>query len=71
MRGWVRELQLRLAIIDGRSSGPVGAAVDIQRDASGLPHIFAENEFDLFVGYGYAMAQDRLFPDGLSAAAGR
>ena len=58
---WRRELRRRLAVIDGRASGPVGAAVEIQRDASGLPHIYAETETDLFVGYGYAMAQDRLF----------
>ena len=58
---WNRELQRRLAVIDGRASGPVAATVEIQRDASGLPHIYAEEETDLFVGYGYAMAQDRLF----------
>ena len=58
---WNEELQRRLAVIDGRASGPVAAAVEIQRDASGLPHIYAETETDLFVGYGYAMAQDRLF----------
>ena len=58
---WNQELQRRLAVTDGRTSGPVDAAVEIQRDASGLPHIYAENETDLFVGYGYAMAQDRLF----------
>ena len=58
---WNEELQRRLAVIDGRASGPVGAAVEIQRDASGLPHIYAETDTDLFVGYGYAMAQDRLF----------
>ena len=58
---WNQELRRRLAVIDGRASGPVGAAVEIQRDASGLPHIYAQNESDLFVGYGYAMAQDRLF----------
>ena len=58
---WNEELQRRLAVIDGRASGPVAAAVEIQRDASGLPHIYAETEADLFVGYGYAMAQDRLF----------
>ena len=58
---WNRELRRRLTVIDGSASGPVGAAVEIQRDASGLPHIFAESESDLFVGYGYAMAQDRLF----------
>ena len=41
--------------------GSVGAAVEIQRDTSGLAHVYAENETDLFVGYGYATAQDRLF----------
>ena len=58
---WNEELQRRLAVIDGRAPGPVGAAVEIQRDACGLPHIYAETETDLFVGYGYVMAQDRLF----------
>lgn len=58
---WDRETKRRLAVIDGSTSGPVGAAVDIQRDACGVPHVFAETEPDLFVGYGYAMAQDRLF----------
>lgn len=58
---WERETRRRLAVIDGETEGPVGAAVEIQRDASGMPHIFAETEPDLFVGYGYAMAQDRLF----------
>ena len=58
---WTRELERRLAVIDGQASGPVDAAVEIQRDASGMPHIYADSESDLFVGYGYAMAQDRLF----------
>ncbi len=58
---WNQELESRLAATEGRMSGPVGAAVEIQRDASGLAHVYAENESDLFVGYGYAMAQDRLF----------
>jgi penicillin amidase len=58
---WDRETTRRLAVIEGEASGPVGAAVEIQRDACGVPHIFAETEPDLFVGYGYAMAQDRLF----------
>ena len=58
---WDRETRRRLAVIDGETRGPVDAAVEIQRDASGMPHIFAETEPDLFVGYGYAMAQDRLF----------
>ena len=58
---WDRETKRRVAVIEGEASGPVGAAVEIQRDASGMPHIHAEAESDLFVGYGYAMAQDRLF----------
>ncbi len=58
---WDRETKRRLAVIEGETAGPVGAAVEIQRDACGVPHIFAETEPDLFVGYGYAMAQDRLF----------
>ncbi len=58
---WDQETRRRLAVIDGETRGPVGAAVEIQRDAGGMPHIFAETEPDLFVGYGYAMAQDRLF----------
>lgn len=58
---WDRETKRRLAVIEGETWGPVGTAVEIQRDASGVPHIYAETESDLFVGYGYAMAQDRLF----------
>ena len=58
---WDRETKRRLAVIEGEASGPVGAVVEIQRDACGVPHIFAATEPDLFVGYGYAMAQDRLF----------
>ena len=58
---WDRETKRRLAVVEGETAGPVGAAVEIQRDACGVPHIFAETEPDLFVGYGYAMAQDRLF----------
>ena len=58
---WNQELEGRLAATDGQRPGPVGAAVEIQRDTSGLAHVYAADETDLFVGYGYAMAQDRLF----------
>lgn len=58
---WDQETRRRLAVVEGEASGPVGAVVEIQRDACGVPHIFAATEPDLFVGYGYAMAQDRLF----------
>lgn len=35
--------------------------VTIRRDAFGVPHVYAKSEFGLFYGYGYAVAQDRLF----------
>ena len=40
--------------------GPT-AAVDIVRDARGVPHVFADKLEDGFYGLGYASAQDRLF----------
>src|SRR5438128_1254478 len=35
--------------------------MQIARDARGIPHISARRDDDLFFGYGYAMAQDRLW----------
>lgn len=35
--------------------------VEIIRDTYGVPHIYAQNETDLYFGFGYAMAQDRLW----------
>ncbi|PKI02076.1 penicillin acylase family protein [Glaciecola sp. 33A] len=35
--------------------------VEILRDEYGTPHIYADEVYDLFYGYGYAVAQDRLF----------
>ncbi|MEY5098048.1 MAG: hypothetical protein RJA36_767 [Pseudomonadota bacterium] len=35
--------------------------VRILRDAHGMPHVYASTTSDLFYGYGYAVAQDRLF----------
>jgi penicillin amidase len=35
--------------------------VEVYRDKWGVPHIFAENEHDLFVAQGYVHAQDRLW----------
>ena len=37
------------------------APVDLVRDTSGIPHIFAENEHDAFFMQGWVHAQDRLF----------
>lgn len=33
----------------------------IVRDSYGIPHIYADTQFGLFYGYGYALGQDRLF----------
>ena len=38
-----------------------GEAVTIYRDTFGVPHVFAETVGALYFGFGYAMAEDRLF----------
>lgn len=58
-----------------RHSGEVtltglGAEVEILRDASGIPHIYASREADAYFALGYAMAQDRLFQMEFLRAAG-
>ena len=35
--------------------------VTIKRDNWGVPHVYAETTHDLFYGYGYSVAQDRLY----------
>ena len=37
------------------------ADVTVLRDSMAIPHIYAENEHDLYMAIGYAMAQDRLW----------
>lgn len=37
------------------------AAVQVIRDQAGVPHIYAENDHDLFMAQGYVHAQDRLW----------
>ncbi|MGD9049976.1 MAG: penicillin acylase family protein, partial [Anaerolineae bacterium] len=39
----------------------LSAPVEILRDEWGVPHIYAQNEHDLFFAQGYAHAQDRLW----------
>jgi len=41
--------------------GGLKEEVHIYRDEYGIPHIFAENEHDLFMAVGYSQAQDRLW----------
>src|SRR5262245_22166881 len=38
-----------------------GEPVSIHRDECGVPHIFAKTNKALFTGYGYAVAEDRLW----------
>lgn len=40
--------------------------VTVWRDASGVPHIEAQNEHDLYMAQGYVTAQDRMFQMDLS-----
>jgi penicillin amidase len=42
---------------------PLGRAVNvtIERDAYGVPHVYANDAYSLFFGNGYAQAQDRFF----------
>lgn len=58
---WVAECARRLPRIDGIAGLPVHADLEILRDLRGVPHIFATSDHDLFVAYGFVMAQDRLF----------
>ena len=51
----------------------INGRIEILRDGSAVPHIFADHQDDLAFGMGYAMAQDRLWQMDLfrRAAAGR
>lgn len=48
-----------------------GETVKIYRDDFGTPHVFAETNKGLFEGYGYAVAQDRLWQLELNRRAAR
>ena len=51
-----------LAQIDGELQVPgLTEPVEIIRDEWGIPHIYAQNDDDLFFAQGYVMAQDRLW----------
>ena len=44
-----------------QTSVPDEATLKIVRDHYGTAHVYAQSTFDLFYGYGFAVAQDRLF----------
>jgi penicillin G amidase len=65
----------RSARLPDRSSGTIPgltAAVDVEYDDRGVPHVFAKTEADAWRAQGYILARDRLFQMELStrAAAG-
>jgi penicillin amidase len=43
------------------ATASAAAEVEIVRDRYGVPHVYAATTHDLFLGYGYAVAEDRLF----------
>ena len=69
---WTRSAAARVPAASGSVKAAVGRRVEIERDKLGIPHVYAANDADLFVGFGYAMAQDRLFQlDWLRRKGGR
>jgi penicillin amidase len=60
-RWWSETIKQRARMNYGRIPAGVSTDVSIHRDAHGIPHIHAETDRDLFFGYGWAMAEDRLF----------
>src|SRR5262245_11167203 len=58
---WQAETQDRVPTPTGVHRAAVRRVVRIERDRRGVPHIFADSDEDLFFGFGYAQAQDRLF----------
>ena len=56
---WSTQLASRVPSSQGSRTSSANA--EILRDKWGIPHIYAERDEDLFFGYGYAMAQDRLW----------
>ncbi len=58
---WKAETEKRVPIASGERRAAVRQSVHIRRDRWGVPFIEANNDADLFFGFGYAQAQDRLF----------
>ena len=58
---WRAEAESRVPGQSGKRCVPGGVRAEIQRDAWGIPHIYAGSDTHLFFAFGYGMAQDRLF----------
>ena len=53
-------LMVLIACTENQTGSPE-PSVRIVRDEYGVPHIYADSIYGLYYGYGYAVAQDRLF----------
>jgi penicillin amidase len=53
--------QRRVPPVAGRQRGPVRRPVEIVTDRWGIPHVFAEDAWDLFLAFGFAVARERLW----------
>ncbi|MGR7948365.1 penicillin G acylase [Alcaligenes sp. RM2] len=63
-KGLVRTGVAAAGLILGLAGAPAHAqvqSVEVMRDSYGVPHVFADSHYGLYYGYGYAVAQDRLF----------
>src|SRR5690349_8954713 len=58
---WQQEAASRVPPMTGSRVARVRGSVQIHRNSWGIPSIHAGTDQDLFFGFGYAMAQDRLF----------
>jgi penicillin amidase len=61
MRRIITTWSLLLLGACGAGDGPDRGAVRIVRDGYGVPHVYADTLYGLYYGYGYAIAEDRLF----------
>ncbi len=58
---WKHAAKSRVPSATGHRTAAVTRPVEICRNGQGVPHVFAKSNADLFFGFGYAVAQDRLF----------
>src|SRR5262245_12850554 len=58
---WRAGTAARAPALGGTRRVDGGWRAEIDRDASGVPHVYADSDEALFFGFGYAVAQDRLF----------
>ena len=58
--GCNRDHSVERRLAGGDADAPANA-VTIYRDAYGTPQVFAESNYGVYFGFGYAVAQDRLF----------